>query len=475
MAVVNYEASPTMSLFHNSDAFVRSLFGPIGSGKSVACVIEMLRISFQVQEPAFNEPEKYPFGVRKSRWVVVRNTYRELIDTTIQTFFDWYPESEGIFHKQDMKFTTIKQLPDGTTAHVEFLFRALDKPQDIKKLLSLEVTGGWLNEAREIPKAIMDMLIGRLGRYPRKIDGQGGATRHCLLMDTNPPDSDHWYYKLFEVQKPEGYEIFYQPSGVSPEAENIKNLPSGYYEKMQAGKDQEWINVYVHGQYGFVQDGKPVWQEYKDDVHHTDEEIIVPTNLTITIGIDFGLTPAAIFGVRTPTDQICVFDELVAEDMDAKTFGRLLKQKIMAEYPHHSFDIYGDPAGDFRAQSDSTTPFMMLAASGVSAIPTWTNDPVIRIGAVSQPLKRMDSAGNPGFIIGPKAKIIRKAMAGGYKYKRLQVTGEERFTDKPDKNRYSHPADALQYMALGMGEGTALISSEDSNKPIEYHNSSSNR
>lgn len=463
---VNYVASPTMSLFHNSPAFVRSLFGPIGSGKSVACVIEMLRISFQVQEPEYNED--YPFGVRKSRWVVVRNTYRELIDTTIQTFFDWYPESQGIFHKQDMKFTTKQVLPDGTTAHVEFIFRALDKPQDIKKLLSLEVTGGWLNEAREIPKAIMDMLIGRLGRYPRKINGKGGATRHCLLMDTNPPDSDHWYYKLFEVDRPEGYEIFYQPSGLSPEAENIANLPKDYYKNMQAGKDQEWINVYVHGMYGFVQDGKPVWQEYKDDLHHTDEEIKVPETLTITVGVDFGLTPAAIFGTRTPTDQICVFDELVAEDMDAKTFGRLLKQKILAEYPRHRVEVYGDPAGDFRAQSDSSTPFMMLNAAGVSAIPTWTNDPVIRIGAVAQPMKRLDSAGNPGFVIGPKAKVIRKACAGGYKYKRMQVTGEERFMDKPDKNRYSHPADALQYMMLGMGEGTALISSEESGKALDY-------
>lgn len=464
--IVDYVASPTMSLFHNSPAFVRSLFGPIGSGKSVACVIEMLRISFQVQEPEYNSD--WPKGIRKSRWVVVRNTYRELIDTTIQTFFDWYPESQGLFHKQDMKFTTIQELPDGTTAHVEFLFRALDKPQDIKKLLSLEVTGGWLNEAREIPKAIMDMLIGRLGRYPRKIHGKGGATRHCLIMDTNPPDSDHWYYKVFEEQKPEGYEIFYQPSGLSPEAENIQNLPDGYYEKMQAGKDQEWINVYVHGEYGFVQDGKPVWQEYKDDIHHTDEHINVPASLTITIGIDFGLTPAAVFGIRTPTDQIIVFDELVATDMDAKTFGRLLKQKIMADYPNHNFDIYGDPAGDFRAQSDSSTPFMMLASSGIAASPTWTNDPVIRIGAVAAPMKRLDSAGNPGFIIGPKAKIVRKACAGGYKYKRLQVSGEERFMDVPDKNRYSHPGDALQYMALGMGEGTTLISSEQASKKIDY-------
>ena len=459
-----YIASPTMAKFHKSDAFVRSLFGPIGSGKSVACVAEMMRISCFVQQPTPGT------NVRESRWVVVRNTYRELMDTTIQTFFDWVPEHTGVFLKQDLKFTFKQALPDGTIVKAEFLFRALDKPDDIKKLLSLEVTGGWLNEAREIPKAIMDMLIGRLGRYPRKVDGLGGATRYCLIMDTNPPDSDHWYYKLFEEQKPEGYEIFYQPSGLSPEAENIKNLPDGYYQKMQAGKDQEWINVYVHGQYGFVQDGKPVWPEYKDDFHHTDKEIILPKSLTIHVGIDFGLTPAAIFGVRTPTDQIIAFDELVAEDMDARTFGRLLKQKINSEYSGYKFIFTGDPAGDFRAQSDSSTPFMMLAAEKIPAAPAWTNDPVIRIGAAAAPMKRLDSAGNPGFLVGPKCKVLRKALSGGYKYRRIKVAGDERYHDVPDKNRYSHPADGFQYLMLSLGEGTILISSNSSPTKINYNN-----
>lgn len=460
-----YKASKTMARFHRSESFVRSLFGPIGSGKSVACVAEMMRISCTIQQPTPGT------NVRESRWVIVRNTYRELIDTTVQTFFDWVPESTGIFLKQDMKFTFKQSLPDGTIVKAEFLFRALDKPQDIKKLLSLEVTGGWLNEAREIPKAIMDMLIGRLGRYPRKINGQGGATRHCLLMDTNPPDSDHWYYKVFEIMKPEGYEIFYQPSGLSSDAENIENLPTGYYQKMQAGKDQEWINVYVHGQYGFVQNGKPVYAAYKDDFHYTDQEIFVPNTLTIHVGMDFGLTPAAIFGFRTPTDQIIAFDELVCEDMDAKTFGRILKQKILVEYPDHKFVFVGDPAGDFRAQSDSSTPFLMLSAAGINASPTWTNDPVIRIAAMTAPMKRLDSVGNPGFLIGPKCKILRKACAGGYKYKRLLVSGDERYTDVPDKNRYSHPADAGQYMMLSLGEGVGVISSDDyKTSAINYDN-----
>jgi len=272
-----YVASPTMTRFHKSDAFVRALIGPIGSGKSVACVSEMLIKSFS------QEPDS--FMKRKTRWVVVRNTYRELIDTTMQTFFDWFPEHLGIFRKMDMKFTVSITLPDQSTAEIEFLFRALDKPDDIKKLLSLEVTGGWLNECREIPKQIMDMLIGRLGRYPRVVDGKG-ATWFGLIMDTNPPDSDHWFYKLFEENCPESYELFHQPSGVSPQAENIANLPPGYYQKMQAGKDQEWINVYVTGRYGFVMDGKPVFPEYKDDVHFSPTPIVIPANATIFIGID---------------------------------------------------------------------------------------------------------------------------------------------------------------------------------------------
>lgn len=455
---VNYEASTTMNKFHNSDKFVRALMGPIGSGKSVACCIEMLRISFE------QKPNKE--GIRKTRWVVVRNTYRELVDTTIQTFFDWWPESQGVYLKKDMKFTINKRLDDGTTARVEFIFRALDKPDDIKKLLSLEVTGGWLNEAREIPKAIMDMLIGRLGRYPNKRDG--GATRHCLIMDTNPPDSDSWWFKLFENNLPHNHAIFKQPSGTSPEAENIKNLPPLYYENMQAGKDKEWINVYVHGAYGFVQDGKPVFPEYKDDVHHVDEDYTPLKHKPIYIGIDFGLTPAAVFGQQTVAGRWMIFDELVTEDMGAKTFGRLLKKHINEFYPEYSFEIYADPAGDQRAQTDEVTPFQILQSEGISAWPTYTNDPILRREAVAGTLTRMDFAGNTGFAICPKAIMIRKAMAGGYKYKRVAATGAERFMDKPDKGRYSHVADALQYLMIGAGEGGKVIESEGFGNKIDY-------
>lgn len=447
-----------MTEFHDSDAFVRCLMGPIGSGKSVASIMEMM-IKACEQEPSADR-------IRRTRWAVIRNTYRELADTTMLSFFDWFPKETGFWRAMDMKFTFMQSLPDGTQIEAEFIFRALDKPEDVKKLLSLELTGAWVNEAREVPKAVVDMLIGRLGRYPNKRDG--GPTWFGLIMDTNPPDSDHWMYKLFEENRPNNHAIFHQPSGTSPEAENLENLPDGYYINMQSGKDQEWINVYVHGLYGFVQNGKPIYPEYHDDVHHTDEPLAISKDLTVYVGIDFGLTPAALFCQKTASGRWLIFDELCTFDMGAMSFGRLLKEKVLRDYQGHEIEFYGDPAGEARAQSDETTPFQMLAANGINAWPAYTNDYTIRRESVAAALMRMDFTGKPGFVIGPKAKLFRKGMAGGYKYKRMQVSGEDKFQDKPDKGRYSHICEAGQYAFLGAGEGSDLIANKTWSKTPDY-------
>jgi hypothetical protein len=103
------------------------------------------------------------------------------------------------------------------------LFRALDRPEDKKKLLSLEVTGAYINEAREMPKEVFDVLQQRVGRYPSKM--QGGPSWFGIWMDTNPWHTGHWGYKLFSVTKPEGHVLFEQPGGMDEDAENVENLP----------------------------------------------------------------------------------------------------------------------------------------------------------------------------------------------------------------------------------------------------------
>lgn len=78
---IDFTPTPTEYEFMTDDNFVRVLLGPIGSGKSVTCVIELMRRILQQQ------PDKA--GIRASRWVILRNTVDQLRSTSLRTLLDW--------------------------------------------------------------------------------------------------------------------------------------------------------------------------------------------------------------------------------------------------------------------------------------------------------------------------------------------------------------------------------------------------
>jgi hypothetical protein len=431
-----------------SDAFVRGIMGPYGSGKSTACVMEIIRRA--------NQQRKNAAGIRCSRWAVIRNTYPELKTTTIKTWHQWVPTTLG------------RWVDTGPPTHhirageldLEVIFISLDRPQDVSKLLGMELTGAWIDEAREIPKAVLDGLTGRVGRFPSQL--MGGSEWSGIIMSTNPPDTDHWWYRLAEEQRPEGFAFFRQPGGLHPDAENRANLPADYYERQMSGKDQDWIRVYVMAEYGFVMDGKVVYPEFKDGTHCREFDLMPRSPLYI--GMDFGLTPAAVFAQRTIAGAWRWHSELVTEDMGVIRFAEMVRRTLNERYPGMVIaKITGDPAGDQRQGGDSEerTVFQLLAANGVKADPAPTNDFGKRREAVAFYLNKMID-GEPGLLVHPQCRLLRKAMAGGYCYKRIQVTGMERFRDVPDKTFYSHIAEAAQYLMMGAGEGQTIIRRQES-------------
>ena len=450
-----YNPPPTLARFHKSAAFVRGIMGPVGSGKSTGCCAEVMSRACE-QEPG-------PDGVRRSRFAVARNTYRELADTTVRTWLDWFDETTfGKFNGTSMEHSLAFSLEDGTRVDCEVMFRALDRPDDVKKLLSLELTGAWFNEAREFPLSVVEAMTDRVGRYPAVKDG--GCTWRGIIMDTNPPDSDHWWYRLAEEDRPATWEFFRQPGGLierggkflpNPDAENLAGLEDGYYTTRMSGKAPAHVRVYYCAQYGYVQDGKPVYPEYVDKLHALDD---VPSILpgVIYVGIDFGLTPAAVFAQRKANGGWIWQDELVTHDMGQVRFAELLKGKLQGEYQGHTFEIFGDPAGSQRAQTDERTPFDILRAAGIPARPAPTNDFTLRRESVAVGLGRIID-GTPGIVISPRCVNLRKGMAGAYQYKRLQVSGDDRYHDVPDKSKFSHVCEAVQYLMVGAGEGRQLI------------------
>jgi hypothetical protein len=128
--VYDYADVPTIRDFSRSSKFLRGLMGPFGSGKSSGCVVELVK--WGARQPLHN-------GRRRSRFAVIRNTYRQLEDTTISTFFEWLPPSEfGRWMKSDFIYVIDRLAPD---LEIEIRFRALDRPEQVANLLSAEIHG----------------------------------------------------------------------------------------------------------------------------------------------------------------------------------------------------------------------------------------------------------------------------------------------------------------------------------------------
>lgn len=452
-AIIKYTPEPTAKEFHADQvSYVRGIIGPYGSGKSTACFMELFHAAC-AQEP-FN-------GVRDVRTVIVRNTYPELKSTTIKTFQEWIPDSTMKIKWDSPINGHMRQLlADGTVLKWEVLFLALDRAEDIGKLKSLDVTNAYLNEAGELPEAVINHVSARIDRYPPAT--RGGATHPFVIMDTNPPDTDSWWYRKFEVERPIGWACYYQPPALvqsgdyllpNPEAKyaRFQNSRYEYWVRMARGKPQEWIDVYICGKYGTVFTGKPVYAEYHDQLHYSPEPLEFYPGLPLIIGMDFGLTPAAVLHQLRPDGQLRVIDELISDSMGIRQFARdALRPHLANNYPGASVVIYGDPSGLQRSQiSDEETCLNELKKLGFSAFAAHTNSFIARREAVAGFLTGMTAGGEPTFIVGPKAPIMRKAMQGGYQYARVAISGgEERFKDEPVKNKFSHPADASQYAAL---------------------------
>jgi hypothetical protein len=247
--------------------------------------------------------------------------------------------------------------------------------------------------------------------------------------------------------------MFYQPSGISEEAENKENLPKGYYENMMIGKSQEWVNVYVHGKYGYMQEGKTVYQDvWNDDFHFAKSKInLIPARPLIG-GIDAsGRSPAAVVIQQTPDGQLQVLWELCGEDVGAVTFSKLLRQEIALAFPQNNIRWWGDPAGAFKTQNDERTYFEILRGEGIIVAPSPGFRTQERIEGVISILSR-NIGGKPALIVGPDCKTLRKGFNGGYRYRKIGSSGSARYTPDPDKNEYSHPHEALQYAISGTGE-----------------------
>jgi len=439
-----YTAPKIVGQFMRSDAEFKAILGPYGSGKSVGCCVEILRRCIQ--------QVKSQDGFKYSRWVVVRNVRQQLKDTTLKTWFQWIkPGVLGFWKETDSTFYM-----HFNDVRAEILFRALDTPEDVQKVLSLEITGCWLNECQFIPREIIEGLQGRLKRYPSK--EMGGSNYWMMMADTNPPAMDSYWYKIFEhipIDEADPNSVvdcdtFKQPSGLSPEADNLENLAEGYYEKLALGKSKVFVDASVHALYPPSQSGKPVYHAtFRRDRHVSKTPLPINPYLPVIVGQDFGLTPAGLWMQMQEDGRIFVLRETPAFDMGTKRYIRSrFRPMQMTTFPTNPIVVIGDPSGVRRADSDEGTSFKEFKDAGYIAKPASTNDPEVRIKALDE-LFSMYPDGEPAILIDPACKSFIGAMASSYRYPRKKQAFGEEYGEKPDKSHpCSHLVEGGQYGAM---------------------------
>lgn len=457
MTTINYTAPPTCAAFMKSEAFGRLIAGPVGSGKTTAAIFELFRRACE-QAPAHD-------GLRYTRFAIVRQTLKQLKDTVLKDITGWLA---GVAEYKVSDNTIYISVGD---IRSEWLLIPLDNPEDQRRLLSMQLTGGWLSECIEMDVALISPLAGRVGRYPAA--NLGGATWFGLIADTNMPSEGSPWHK-FMTQPPSDWQIFIQPGGMSDEAENLEwltqtpatlKLPPDseerraqgrtYYERFVRSNSPDWCKRYVHAQFGDDPSGSAVFRDSFKRSFHVVDELEPISSYPLLMGLDFGRDPCAIICQPDHKGRLLVLEEIIAEDVGLETqLQRAIKPALMQErYLGKSVVVVGDPAGRQRSTLYEETSFDLIKRYGLRAYPAPTNDVDKRIAAVEAWLLSQRDGGPALLIDGERCPTLVRALDGGYRFGKTRAGLRK---PSPDKNEYSHVADAFQYACVtahgGMGE-----------------------
>lgn len=435
---INYNPTSTARKFHASKARVRALVGPLGCGKTYSCVAEILRLAVTAQ------PNDH--GVRQTSVLVIRESYSALQDTTIKSFQEIFQEGWGNMIKMPPTYTLKKKLDDGTSIDLTVHFRSLNSPDSYQKILSLNITFCYINEAVTVSKPAFEMALSRCGRFPARAPGFN--PRSGMILDTNACSVDHWFHKLFIEDRPEGYEVFVSPSGLSEEAENTEHLMQDYYEQLCIGKTQLWIDRYVHAKFIYLPENEPVFPDFVQELHTGETEIAVGE--PVVVGVDYGLNAGIVIGqYHKQEQQYQIQREIATFNRPMSTVTDELKRILISEYPDSPTRIYGDPGGHSRSAVDGITVVDLFTDAGLYVQDAPTNAIEPRLESVSKALVTLNR-GKPQLLIDrAQCPALVKAMTGGYCYERKTGPLDE-YKATPKKDENSHIADALQYFMVSV-------------------------
>lgn len=434
MEKFDYTPPDSLAPFFQADSPFRFIRGPIGSTKTTATIMELVRRAGE-QAPQSD-------GIRRTRAVVVRNTLQQLKTTFLVS---WMQILRPVSHWKVSESTIEFRMGD---IELDVLLLPLDSEENINRLLSLELTFGICSEFRELDLGVVQSVLSRCGRYPSPI--QGGPTWYGVWGETNSFTEDSAWYEFLEVERPKNVYYLIQPGAFDEGADWKQWLPNNYYENMMEANDDLWVDQYVHNKIGPSLSGQAVWRHAFDYKAHVSEKgLIVNPMQPLCIGLDTARNPAAVITQTDSRGRLLVLGECYKEGCGIEKFLTHELTPYLSQDRFKGCSVYCviDPSSIKKSEIGEESVMQAINRLGFPAVPARTNSIDPRLRAVEKWMSRLEG-GTAGLRLDKEwCPTLVQAMGSKYRYKKLK-NGE--LDLKPEKTHpWSDIADALQYACLG--------------------------
>src|SRR4029077_5105995 len=214
------------------------------------------------------------------------------------------------------------------------------------------------------------------------------------IADTNMPTEMTPWHQFMENLPPD-WQKFIQPSGMSPEAENLnwllqtdatKALPINhpvrlaqgrkYYERFvqMHGANSDWVKRYVYAQYGDDPSGMAVFKaSWRSDFHIVDSTMLIP-GYPILVAQDFGRNPWSLICQADHMGRLIIHEEVAATNIGLENHvNQNLRPRLMQDkYLGYKVALVGDPAGVAKGNIAEESCFDALKRLGFPAFPAPT-------------------------------------------------------------------------------------------------------
>ncbi len=245
-----YRKNPRPEKDHVHVLFIK---GGVGSGKSRAFMAPIIELLLEVDEV---------------RILWGRQDFKDIKLSIMDKFFEIMP-LELLDNKSEQYHWYDYNQPKGGIGRIYF-----NGLKDLSGFSSQEFGLIAITEGYEITENAYRALKRRC---------RGTGIPNIILIESEAPNEGHWLSQVTDPSS-ESYDSDIEMWTVST-YENWDNLPTSYTGSLEK-MPEAWKKKYLRGGWGFIPDGKPFYDGYKDNLHRRD--IIVIRDKPLLLGWDYG-------------------------------------------------------------------------------------------------------------------------------------------------------------------------------------------